>query len=210
VSADVAKLYAELSGRVLAYATKLVGAAGEDVAAEAWRQFLTLREKDPRLLWVITKRAAYRHRFKESRERAKRAMMTAGEEVKGAAPRKKQRCTVTDGVNTCGAFTTRKDVCECHYYRMRRTGSYGTVEVGPTFKEKQKVTDSQVADIRRRLAAGEREAALAKEYGIGPAQVSRIRNGRRRGGPKAPKLTPGFRSDLRRDTRMSLVRGGTP
>lgn len=42
-----------------------------------------------------------------------------------------------------------------------------------------KLTSQQVDDIRRRLDAGETGRALAAEFGVGEAQISRIKTGKR-------------------------------
>lgn len=42
------------------------------------------------------------------------------------------------------------------------------------------LTDAQVAEIKRRLAAGERCCNLAREYGVGGSAISNIKRGARR------------------------------
>ncbi len=42
-----------------------------------------------------------------------------------------------------------------------------------------KLTESEVAEIRRRCANGEKQIALANEYGVGKAQINRIVHGTR-------------------------------
>jgi len=56
-----------------------------------------------------------------------------------------------------------------------------------TGRQLQKVTDEQVAEIRRRGEAGESGKALAAEFGLAPSTVSYIRRGYRRA-PAAPAL----------------------
>jgi len=41
-----------------------------------------------------------------------------------------------------------------------------------------KLTDSQVRDIRRRLSVGEKQAVIAREYGVTPTTVYDIKTGR--------------------------------
>lgn len=48
----------------------------------------------------------------------------------------------------------------------------------PTTKGNARLTASQVAEIKRRLRAGERGRALAKVFGVKPAAISSIRVGR--------------------------------
>lgn len=54
-------------------------------------------------------------------------------------------------------------------------------------RHRQKVTDEQAEEIRRRGAAGESGKALAAAFGISPSHVSVIRSGKRRA-PLAPAM----------------------
>ncbi len=41
-----------------------------------------------------------------------------------------------------------------------------------------KITEDQVLEIQRRILAGERQSALAAEFGVSPATVSLIKHGK--------------------------------
>lgn len=44
-----------------------------------------------------------------------------------------------------------------------------------------KLTDTQVAEIKKRIASGERQARLVEEYGVSAGAISNIYRGKRRG-----------------------------
>lgn len=55
---------------------------------------------------------------------------------------------------------------------------------------RRRLSDEQVADIRRRYLSGEREQKdLAAEYGVALSTVSMIVNGHRRAGKRAPRIS---------------------
>jgi hypothetical protein len=47
----------------------------------------------------------------------------------------------------------------------------------------RKLTDAQVSEIRNRIAAGEPNIALAREFGVTPGMIGHIKAGRERTGP---------------------------
>lgn len=55
---------------------------------------------------------------------------------------------------------------------------------------RQKLTDDQRTEIRRRRAAGESATALAIEFGVSPSYVSEVGNGRRPKGAAVPRKRP--------------------
>jgi hypothetical protein len=197
---EVGALYARHHGRVLAYATKLAGAQGEDVAAMAWKALLTHCEVAVPLAYVMgAVRLSARNLFAvEKRERRKCVALAAGEGLVGGmrqdaeVPRRACRW--------CGRKASYgRTLCEAHYYRERRAKARGVAPdmaapIGRPWREARRLPH---AEIRRRVAAGEKRVALAREFGTTPAHIGRIVNGRRGGGPRAPRLRQGQRTDLR-------------
>ena len=75
------------------------------------------------------------------------------------------------------AFLRELEKCQllCAEHHREKTGAERAGERHPLAK----LTVGQVRQIRHRLAAGERGRALAREFGVGPMTISRIKTGKR-------------------------------
>jgi len=184
---DVALLYATYARKTRVYALRVLGpdlrSYADDVSQDAWLNIMRggwfpdlLEPPHPehsrlRFLFVVVRRCASRIRRQVARETAKGVLVRDGEQLTaGRRVLTRRKCGV------CGRPTTgRLDLCEAHYTRLRR----GT-ETGEPVQIWRKLSDENVAAIRARLASGETGASLAREFGVGNAQVSRIKHRTRR------------------------------
>jgi 5-methylcytosine-specific restriction endonuclease McrA len=75
------------------------------------------------------------------------------------------------------AFLLELEKCQllCEDHHRAKSAAEISGEAAPSAK----LTLTQVREIRHRLAAGAVGRALAREYGVGPMEISRIKNGKR-------------------------------
>jgi hypothetical protein len=189
-AADYQRYYKQTRG----YAAKLLGSDAahhaDDVAQDVWIMLLTKENfpalgheptpHGPRLRFIFeaVRYAVMNLGARERTERKKSALLGAGEViVSGGEVRRENRC-----IHCRRPTGGRAQLCEAHYYRVRRHGHAGAKGV----LQHTRVTDDQVRAIRERLASGRRgeAAAISREFGIGAAQVSRIKHGSRRASVK--------------------------
>lgn len=167
---SVTAAYQHLHPRLVGYASRFVGTVdAEDVASEAWLQFLEHQYASTRVLWAITRNLAHHWLRWQRRDREKKRLLQAGEQIQGHIVALR-RCRI------CGTVTKRADLCEMHYYRLRRGMDVNAPRRRP-YTERAVADARTVAEVRRRLAAGEKGAALARELNLSTATVSRIRTG---------------------------------
>ena len=76
-----------------------------------------------------------------------------------------------------------------------------TGQPGGSKHPRAKLTEEDVLVIRRRLAAGDRQADIAQDFNISPSQVSRIKNGSSWGG--RPISSPERRGSDRASAKLT-------
>lgn len=192
----VTELYQRYRKNVRAYAHKLLGSALrshlDDVEADVWVDLLRNFDRFPplqapphpenrrfRYLYVIVSRKVSKLRRKLGSDNKVAALLKDGETLT-SGPRRltRRKCKY------CGRPTKRAEECEAHYYRRRRHGD--KADLSAPVNLPRKLSDLVVKEIRNRLSNGEKNKVLAIEYGVSAVQISKIKNGRQRGGEPTP------------------------
>ena len=127
-----------------------------------------------RYLFTIVARRANRLKWRLRREQQKQTLAAQGEEItSGKRQLTRRSCEICNRPCRYG-----RRLCEAHYYRRRRHGA--KADMSPHVNTWRKLSDVDVRSIRAASAKGEKGAALARKYGVGTAQISRIINRRQR------------------------------
>jgi DNA-directed RNA polymerase specialized sigma24 family protein len=186
----VNQLYQRYYARTRGYARKALGREladhADDIAQETWLDIIKRGYFPPLLdpphpevgrlhyLFRIVTRKVSRLRAKLQRENQKRELVQSGEQpTSGPRHITKRKCEI------CGRPCRRgRKLCEAHYFRIRRGAKREQLKI--EVQTWRKLSVLQVAAIRAALDAGATGRSQASKYGVGEAQISRIRHRRQR------------------------------